>query len=276
MAVSIPGEKNTQAVLASLGNTAQLYFRPGLCYAPAFTVAKGKSASTGPLPTCSASTALTAANLGVKVDPSNANGYTSNTALQDDPQFAPFPSTSPDGDTKGGHRPAALPEPGQPGHRPHGPRPLHGDRHGGQVRHRPAPEQPVGGEHRPHRARGDGVGRPRPAAVPRHHRHRSRRQDHLGADHPAHQQFLPVLQRPGPDFGRLHRGPGEGAGHRAQLRCAAGQARPDQPGDGLPDAGQGVAAGGPDLRPGRPGPGDALRALLLPPARRGGHLRAWR
>jgi preprotein translocase subunit SecD len=101
VAVSIPGEKNTQAVLASLGNTAQLYFRPGLCYAPAFTVAKGKSASTGPLPTCSTATALTAANLDVKVDPSNVNGYTSNTALQDDPQFAPFPSTTSDGDTKG-------------------------------------------------------------------------------------------------------------------------------------------------------------------------------
>ena len=39
--MSIPGEKNTQKVLATLGNTAQLFFRPALCYAPPFTVAKG-------------------------------------------------------------------------------------------------------------------------------------------------------------------------------------------------------------------------------------------
>ena len=38
--VSIPGEKNTQQVLATLGNTAQLYFRPAECYAPAFSLAK--------------------------------------------------------------------------------------------------------------------------------------------------------------------------------------------------------------------------------------------
>ena len=56
IAVSIPGEKNTQQVLATLGNTAQLFFRPALCYAPAFTVAKGKAPSTGTLPTCAAST----------------------------------------------------------------------------------------------------------------------------------------------------------------------------------------------------------------------------
>jgi preprotein translocase subunit SecD len=100
IAVSIPGEKNTQAVLATLGNTAQLYFRPGLCYAPALTVAKGKSPSTGALPTCSAATALTAANLDVKVDSSNVNGYTSNTSLQDDEQFATYPSTTSDQDVK--------------------------------------------------------------------------------------------------------------------------------------------------------------------------------
>ena len=54
ISVSIPGEKNTQQILATLGNTAQLFFRPALCYAPAFTVAKGQTPSTGPLPTCAA------------------------------------------------------------------------------------------------------------------------------------------------------------------------------------------------------------------------------
>src|ERR1700692_2808023 len=74
ISVSIPGEKNTQQVLATLGNTAQLFFRPALCYAPAFTVAKGKTASTGPLPTCAPATALTATNIGVRIDSSNING----------------------------------------------------------------------------------------------------------------------------------------------------------------------------------------------------------
>src|SRR5581483_8824629 len=43
ISVSIPGEKSAQKVLATLGNTAQLLFRPALCYAPAFSVAKGHS-----------------------------------------------------------------------------------------------------------------------------------------------------------------------------------------------------------------------------------------
>ena len=57
ISVSIPGEKNTQQVLATLGNTAQLFFRPAECYAPALTVAKGKKPSTGPLPTTCATDA---------------------------------------------------------------------------------------------------------------------------------------------------------------------------------------------------------------------------
>jgi preprotein translocase subunit SecD len=101
ISVSIPGEKNTQQVLATLGNTAQLFFRPALCYAPAFTVAKGKTASTGPLPTCAAATALTEANIGVQIDSSNINGYTSNlNNIQADTQFATYKSTSPLQDNK--------------------------------------------------------------------------------------------------------------------------------------------------------------------------------
>ena len=44
---SIPGQKNTQQILDQLGKTAQLFFRPALCYAPAFAVAKGATPSTG-------------------------------------------------------------------------------------------------------------------------------------------------------------------------------------------------------------------------------------
>ncbi len=100
ISVQIPGEKNTQQILKTLGNTAQLLFRPALCYAPAFTVAKGKPPSTGPLPTCSSTTQLTAANLQVTPDSSNTNGYTSNTNIAEDPAFATFKSTSPLSDSK--------------------------------------------------------------------------------------------------------------------------------------------------------------------------------
>ncbi|MGA3147046.1 MAG: hypothetical protein ABSF33_06175, partial [Acidimicrobiales bacterium] len=81
ISVQIPGEKNTQQILANLGNTAQLFFRAALCYAPPLTVAKGKAPSTGPLPTCTAATQLTAANLQVTPNSNNVNGYTSNTNI---------------------------------------------------------------------------------------------------------------------------------------------------------------------------------------------------
>ncbi len=100
ISVQIPGEKNTQQILKTLGNTAQLLFRPALCYAPPFSVAKGKKASTGPLPTCTPSTQLTAANLQVTPNSSNVNGYTSNTNIQADPTFATYRSTSSLSDNK--------------------------------------------------------------------------------------------------------------------------------------------------------------------------------
>src|ERR1035437_10092378 len=96
IAVSIPGEKNTQKVLATLGNTAQLFFRPALCYAPAETLAKGAAATTGALPTCAASSALTSTTLAVTPDSSNVTGYTSNNNTPVDPQFATYASTTTD------------------------------------------------------------------------------------------------------------------------------------------------------------------------------------
>jgi preprotein translocase subunit SecD len=95
ISVSIPGEKNTQQVLATLGNTAQLFFRPAICEAPALTVSKGEKASTGPLPTCSASSMLTEANLAVN----ESTGQATNSPPADT-QFATYPSTSPDNDNK--------------------------------------------------------------------------------------------------------------------------------------------------------------------------------
>jgi len=95
ISVSIPGEKNTQQVLATLGNTAQLFFRPALCYAPALTVAKGKTPTPGPLPTCAPASALTAANLAV-----NTSTAASTNNPPPDTQFATYRSTSPLNDNK--------------------------------------------------------------------------------------------------------------------------------------------------------------------------------
>lgn len=101
VAVQIPGEKHIKQILQLLGSTAQLFFRPALCYAPPFSVAKGKPASSGPLPPCSASSQLNAANIGVKVNSANVNGYTSNLGnIPEDPQFTTYPSTLSSNDNK--------------------------------------------------------------------------------------------------------------------------------------------------------------------------------
>ncbi len=99
--VAIPGEKNSQQVLATLGNTAQLLFRPALCYAEPLTLKKGQSASTGPLPSCAPTSQLTAANLGVTPNSSAVNGYTGPNNVPPDPQFTTYRSTSPLDDSKG-------------------------------------------------------------------------------------------------------------------------------------------------------------------------------
>jgi len=101
---SVPGEKNTQQTLDRLGKTAQLFFRPALCFAPAAT--KGQATSTGPLPSCAATSQLTAANLAVNTSTGQA---TQNPPA--DPQFAAYPSTAPLADTKS----ATVLLPGLPG-----------------------------------------------------------------------------------------------------------------------------------------------------------------
>ena len=90
----IPGQKNTQQILDQLGKTAQLFFRPALCYAPGSSGAKGQAAATGALPTCSTTTALTKANINVQPNSSSTQGYTSNLgSISADTQFAPYKST---------------------------------------------------------------------------------------------------------------------------------------------------------------------------------------
>jgi preprotein translocase subunit SecD len=71
--VQVPGVKNANQVLATIGKTAQLLFRPTLCYAPPYAEASestkgGKShkiISPGPLPsTCPQANLLVTTNLG--------------------------------------------------------------------------------------------------------------------------------------------------------------------------------------------------------------------
>ena len=101
VSVSIPGVSNAAAVLATIGQTAQLYFRPVLCettstaflrqvVTPTKKNTKPGTATSGnaPLPTCAASTATTAANLDVST--SNPNGN----AVSTDEQFSLITNTT--------------------------------------------------------------------------------------------------------------------------------------------------------------------------------------
>ncbi|HVB92272.1 MAG TPA: protein translocase subunit SecD [Acidimicrobiales bacterium] len=97
ISVSIPGVTNAQQVLAQIGQTAQLYFRPVLCFAYPQGVPKGSKAKvlprgTEPIPPCSASTQLSQANLAVSPN-SSPQGYSSNN-VPPDQAYVAYPSTS--------------------------------------------------------------------------------------------------------------------------------------------------------------------------------------
>ncbi len=108
ISVSIPGVKNAHALLAEIGNTAQLFFRPVLCTAIPLTLAPAtnatKTSAAKPaqkpisgdknLPACGAQYATTLANLDVTPN-SSVQGYSSNTPSPD-PGFAQYKSTSTD------------------------------------------------------------------------------------------------------------------------------------------------------------------------------------
>jgi preprotein translocase subunit SecD len=97
--VSIPGVQNGRAVLAAIGQTAQLYFRPVLCYAPRFVGSShsGAQPASAPLPACGSQYQLTEANLNVQPNSASAAGYTANN-IPPDPAIANFPSTKPEND----------------------------------------------------------------------------------------------------------------------------------------------------------------------------------
>ena len=94
IAVSIPGIKDPQEVLNTIGKTAQLYFRPVLCYAPPYTSPKKQAAvSPGPLPTsCPQNYALVPSNLSGSVSSTNGVSY----QLPPDPPLVAYPSSATD------------------------------------------------------------------------------------------------------------------------------------------------------------------------------------
>jgi preprotein translocase subunit SecD len=99
ISVSIPGVTNAQQVLAEIGQTARMYFRPVLCFAYPQGVPKGSKATSLPrgyetIPACTASSELSQANL--DVTPNNSSqGYSSNNVAPDS-QYIDYPSTSVD------------------------------------------------------------------------------------------------------------------------------------------------------------------------------------
>ena len=90
--VQLPGIENPQSVINLIGQTAQMQFRPVLCFAPPYSApAKGAKAPTTVPSGCSAPQyELTASNLGVNPSTSQpANNIGS------DPALAVYPSSSP-------------------------------------------------------------------------------------------------------------------------------------------------------------------------------------
>ena len=97
--VSIPGVKNPQQILNTIGQTAQLLFRPVECFAPSYRAPKAPSPPTtaATLPACGANYQLTQANLAVTPNSSVSQGYTVN-PVGPDPAFASVKSTQPAAD----------------------------------------------------------------------------------------------------------------------------------------------------------------------------------
>ena len=97
--VQVPGAKNGHTILKTIGETAQLYFRPALCGAPAFVGNSSKSAKSGTatLPACTPSSQLTSANLGVR--PTTGTTFNENRVPQD-ASLGDYPSTKPTKDIK--------------------------------------------------------------------------------------------------------------------------------------------------------------------------------
>lgn len=87
-----PGSKPA----AATGKSGLVYFRPVLCFAPAYSAPSGNkgegTSSSNPIPACAPASQLTAANLAanpIAGIPADLGG-----SVTPDPEFAPYPSTS--------------------------------------------------------------------------------------------------------------------------------------------------------------------------------------
>ncbi len=96
ISVSIPGVTDAQQVLAQIGQTARMYFRPVDCFGYPQEVPKASKTKVlprgiGTIPACASSSELTAANLNVNTSTGQATNN-----VPPDSQFATYPSTSVD------------------------------------------------------------------------------------------------------------------------------------------------------------------------------------
>ena len=92
--VSVPGVTNARHVLAIVGETAQLLFRPVLCQV-AEPTKKAKTYS-GSIPTCASTYLWTEANLDIV--PNNSVATFGSNALAVDPAYSGIKTTSPPSD----------------------------------------------------------------------------------------------------------------------------------------------------------------------------------
>lgn len=106
--VELPGVKNSESLIRTIGSTAELQARPVLCFANDFTRTKGTPPKTGPLPTCSSQYQLTAANLDV-----NTSTQAPSHSIGPDPTFDGYRSSSPQ--EIDAHQNADVLAPGQSG-----------------------------------------------------------------------------------------------------------------------------------------------------------------
>ncbi len=79
---------------AAAANTSLFSIRPVLCYAVPYSPTPGQVRSTGSLPACSPPYQLTTSNLQVNPASNKVDGYTVNSNIGADPQFANYPSTT--------------------------------------------------------------------------------------------------------------------------------------------------------------------------------------
>jgi preprotein translocase subunit SecD len=86
--VTVPGISNSRQVLAEIGSTAELLFRPALCYAPPYVASKPPT--TGSLPACGSEYTLTTNNLVGSPTSTNGVGY----EVGADPAFTHYSSNS--------------------------------------------------------------------------------------------------------------------------------------------------------------------------------------